>query len=418
MQRLHNKKILLGITGSIAAFKIIEVIRNLRDAGAVVRVVMTASAKEFVTPLALQTISGNPVYSELFHLEQHAAIEHIELARWADLILIAPASANFIARLANGFADDLLATLCLASTSKIILVPAMNQQMWRNSLTQRNVQQLITNNIEFWGPNEGSQACGEYGPGRMLELEDLFQKIIENFSEVFPSIRNDKNYIKDIFKNCKILITAGPTQEAIDPVRYISNQSSGKMGYAIAKVAAEQNAQVTLITGPTHLACPENVNCIQINSAQEMYEAVMSQINHYDIFIATAAVADYRPISIATNKLKKSQQKITLNLMKNLDILAAVASLAKPPFTIGFAAETENVLANAKTKLKNKNIDMIAANQVSKNLGFGSDQNALTIITKDGQLIELPHADKNILAHQLMTIIHKHWQKEKKLTHV
>lgn len=401
--RLRNKKILIGITGSIAAYKSAELIRNLREEGAEVRVVMTESAKQFITPLTMQILSGNTVHSDLFDIVNNTAIEHIELARWPDVILIAPASANLIASLAHGFANDLLTSICLATTSKIILAPAMNQQMWRNSLTQENLQKLLVNKIECWGPDEGSQACGEFGPGRMLNPENLLQKIIALFAP-------------GIFTNCHILVTAGPTQEAIDPVRYISNHSSGKMGYAIATAAAAYGAKVTLITGPTKLPYPEHINCISVITAEEMYQAVMNQIQSCQIFISTAAVADYRLEQIADHKLKKSSPVMTLKLIRNPDILTSVAALPNTPFTVGFAAETDNILINAKEKLKNKNVSLIIANRVGKNIGFNSEENAVTIINSNNETTELPLTNKTELANQLMPIIYRYWQEEKNET--
>lgn len=391
MISLSNKHILLGVSGSIAAYKSAELVRRLKDAGADVRVVLTAGGAEFVTPLTFQALSSNPVHTELLDTEAEAAMGHIELARWADAVIVAPASANFIARLAQGRADDLLSAICLATASPVAIAPAMNQQMWANTATQENLRQLKTRGIKQFGPGEGDQACGEIGPGRMLEAQQLAQLTADLFETGSLAGRT-------------VLITAGPTQEAIDPVRYLSNRSSGKMGYAIAQAAAEAGAKVILISGPTALATPPRVECIDVRSAQQMFDAVMQQVKHSDIFISTAAVADYRPVKIADQKIKKINDTLTLELQRNPDILAEVAALKDGPFTVGFAAETENLEQHARAKLETKKLDMIAANQVSQSLAFESDENALLILTADDKQ-QLDTTSKTTLGRQLIALI-------------
>jgi phosphopantothenoylcysteine decarboxylase/phosphopantothenate--cysteine ligase len=393
MISLFNKHILLGVSGSIAAYKAAELVRRLKDAGADVRVVLTAGGGEFVTPLTFQALSGNPVHQDLLDTEAEAAIGHIELARWADAVLVAPASANFISRLAQGRADDLLSAICLATESPVAIAPAMNQQMWSNAATQENLQQIKQRGVLQFGPGEGDQACGEIGPGRMLEAEQLAQMTADMFQTGSLAGRT-------------VLITAGPTQEAIDPVRYLSNRSSGKMGYAIAQAAVEAGAKVILVSGPTALDTPPRVERIDVRSAQQMHEAVMSHVSRADIFIGTAAVADYRPACIAEQKIKKIEDTLTLELQRNPDILAEVAALKDGPFTVGFAAETENLEENSRTKLKAKHLDMIAANLVSDQKGFESDDNALTILTQT-ENINFSTNSKTKLARQLILVISK-----------
>lgn len=394
---LRNQKILLGITGGIAAYKSADLARRLREAGAEVRVVMTRAAKEFITPLTMQAVSGNPVHHDLLDPNAEAAMGHIELARWAEMILIAPASADFMAKLTHGFADDLLSTLCLATTAPIVLAPAMNQQMWLNAATQQNIKTLLMRAIKILGPASGEQACGEVGIGRMLEPQDIVQALSST------PLLTQKN----------ILITAGPTQENIDPVRYISNYSSGKMGYALAEAAMLHGANVTLISGPVNLITPKNIKRVDVKTAEQMQAAVLDKIAAVDIFISVAAVADYRFKNIAENKIKKSENNLTLELERNPDILASVASLSERPFIVGFAAETNDVITNAKVKLKNKNIDMIAANQVGEAIGFSADQNQLTVIWKDGEK-SLPLTSKKILALQLICLIAEQYEVSKK----
>jgi phosphopantothenoylcysteine decarboxylase/phosphopantothenate--cysteine ligase len=392
MQRLKNKQVILGVTGGIAAYKSADLARRLRKAGAEVRVVMTAKAKEFITPLTMQAVSGNPVHDDLFDLKAEAAMGHIELARWADVILVAPATADFIARLVNGEANDLLATLCLATTAPLVLAPAMNQAMWKNTLTQANVQALHAKKIAVFGPGEGDQACGDVGPGRMLEPQEL----VDRLSDVFTAGN---------LTGRRVVITAGPTREAIDPVRYISNASSGKMGYALAIAAAEAGANVVLISGPVNLEKPTHMKCIDVVSAEQMHAVVMQQVVDCDVFVSVAAVADYRCKTVATQKIAKKEAELTLVLERNPDIVASVAALAQRPFVIGFAAETENLIAHAKAKLQNKKLDMVIANQVGqKEVGFDSEDNAATVIWDD-QEKNYPRMSKQKLARELVTLI-------------
>lgn len=389
---LCNRRILLGVTGGIAAYKAAELIRRLKDYDTDVRVVMTPAAQEFITPLTLQALSGNPVHTHLLDTDAEAAMGHIELAKWADLVLIAPASASFIARLNAGIANDLLSTLCLATVAPIALAPAMNQAMWLDQQTQINIANLKHKGVYIIGPGEGVQACGDVGPGRMLEPE----AIITDIAPIFTS---------KALAGKHVVITAGPTREAIDPVRYISNHSSGKMGFALASAAIDAGAKVTLIAGPVNLATPDRVHRIDVNSATEMYTASIDCAQTADIFIASAAVADYRPADVAKQKIKKSGDQIQLILIKNPDIVAAVCQLEPKPFTVGFAAETENMEHHAADKLQRKNLDMIIANDVSnQRIGFNSDNNAVTIISKTETRI-IPECSKALLARQLIDII-------------
>ncbi len=390
MKTLTNKHILLGVTGGIAAYKSAELIRRLQDQGALVQVVMTPAAQEFITPLTLQALSGNPVHTELLNPEAEAGMGHIELARWADLILVAPATADFIARLAQGQANDLLTTLCSASPAPICIAPAMNQGMWANQANLDNIQLLQQRQVRCFGPADGSQACGDIGPGRMLEAEQLAQLCSEQFQ---PGSLTGKI----------VTITAGPTREAIDPVRYISNHSSGKMGYAIAEAARDAGAEVILISGPCALAKPERCEVISVSSAQEMYEASMAVVADSDIFIASAAVADYRPASIEEQKIKKTgQDTMTIELVKNPDIVTAVANSQERPFTVGFAAETQDVVEYARGKLQRKNLDLVVANDVSRtDIGFNSDDNAVTLVWPDSSQ-DLVLQSKAQLARELV----------------
>lgn len=388
---LQNKHIVLGVTGGIAAYKSADLARRLREKGASVRVVMTENAKEFITPLTMQAVSGNPVHDHLFDLKAEAAMGHIELARWADALMVAPASADFMARLLKGEANDLLTTLCLATKSPIALAPAMNQAMWNNTATKENAQALQTKGIHLFGPAEGSQACGDVGPGRMLEPLE----IVDRLASLFQTGR---------LSGKKVLITAGPTHEAIDPVRFISNASSGKMGYAMAEAAIEAGAEVTLVSGPVHLLPPARVNLINVITAAEMYSAVMEQVANHDLFFSVAAVADYRCKTPSSQKIAKKDASLTLELERNPDIVANVAKLSNRPLVIGFAAETENLLANAKTKLSNKKLDMIIANQVGNGLGIGSDENAVTALW-DEQQLTFDQISKNKLARELITLV-------------
>lgn len=392
---LKDKKILIGITGGIAAYKTIELIRLLKTAGAEVRVAMTPAAEAFVTPLTLQAISGNAVSTSLLDSQAELAMGHIELAKWADLVVIAPATADFIARLRIGMGNDLLSTICLATASPILLAPAMNQQMYKRSIVQENLQSLIEQGVSIIGPNAGFQACGDIGKGRMSEPSEIFQAIEDHFTQ------------SQDLADLSVVITAGPTREAIDPVRYISNHSSGKMGFAIAEAFAKRGAKVTLIAGPVNLATPQNVSRIDVISAQQMAEQAVSLAQKNAIFIGCAAVADYRVEQIAEQKIKKTgdNDELTLKLVKNPDIIATVAHLAQNrPFVVGFAAETQNVADYAKDKLQRKNLDLICANDVSGGQVFGQDQNSLHLFWQNGEKI-LPLADKGKLAEGLVAEI-------------
>jgi len=392
MEQLRNKRILVGITGGIAAYKSAELTRMLVKAGCEVKVVMTAAACEFITPLTMQALSGQPVHTKLLDPEAEAGMGHIELARWADLMLIAPATADFLARMQAGRGDDLLSTICLARSGPIAVAPAMNQAMWADPATQANIHTLISRHILIWGPAAGEQACGDIGPGRMLEPQELLELTASQFQS-------------DIFTGRHVVITAGPTQEAIDPVRFLSNRSSGKMGYALAEAAIEAGAQVTLISGPVHLVAPDRVDCIQVTTAQEMLDTTLQVIDSADLFIATAAVADYRPLEVAGQKIKKENRSLTLELERTEDILARVARLPNKPFTVGFAAETRAVLDYARQKLINKGLDAIVANDVSRSdIGFNADNNAVTLLWHNGQA-ELDFASKPRIARQLIRLL-------------
>ncbi len=379
LKSLVNKNILLGVSGGIAAYKSAEIVRHLRKVGASVRVVMTKSAEEFITPLTLQALSGNRVSTELLDVEAEAAMGHIELAKWADGILIAPATANTLARLSNGRGDDLLSTITLAFDGPISLAPAMNQAMWGDERTQDNIKKLESQNFQICGPGSGEQACGDVGMGRMLEPLEILDLFSYSFNEGKMAGKS-------------ILITAGPTQEPIDPVRFITNRSSGKMGYSLAQSAIDYGAKVTLISGPVNLEPPSNCNFISIKTADEMFEAVMHHINDKDVYIGTAAVSDYKPAKMQNNKIKKdgSNSPITLELEENKDILKSVSALNHRPFVVGFAAETNDVIENAEKKLSSKDLDLIVANDVSKKeIGFDSEENEVTLVTSaDNYLIE------------------------------
>jgi phosphopantothenoylcysteine decarboxylase/phosphopantothenate--cysteine ligase len=390
--QLDKTNIILGITGGIAAYKTPDLVRKLVAKGANVRVVMTESAKEFVSPLALQAVSGNSISDNLLDKDAEAAMGHIELARWADKLLIAPATANFMAKLTYGLADDLLSTLCLATPAPIYLAPAMNQQMWFADATQANLKILEQRKIQFLGPAQGEQACGDVGPGRMLEPQEIADLLAQQ-----PLVK--------VLAGKRITITAGPTREEIDPVRYLSNHSSGKMGYALAIAAQELGATVTLVSGPVNLLPPSNIQTISVSSAQQMHDAVMKTTHNCDIFIGCAAVADYRIQHKTHQKIKKSEGELTLTFIKNPDIISDVASLAIAPFTLGFAAETQNLREYAIGKLQRKKLNMIAANDVSDNtIGFNSEQNALTVFWPKGEK-KLDVADKHLLARQLMDLV-------------
>jgi phosphopantothenoylcysteine decarboxylase/phosphopantothenate--cysteine ligase len=396
--QLEQKNVLLGISGGIAAYKTPDLVRKFIAQGANVRVVMTDSAKEFVSPLALQAVSGNKVSNSLLDEDAEAAMGHIELARWADILVVAPATANIMAKLTHGLADDLLTTLALATVAPIAIVPAMNQQMWAAHATTENLQKLQSRGVMQIGPASGEQACGDIGYGRMVEPEEIVTFIANYFAQ-------QANPEPALFAGKKIMITAGPTREALDPVRYISNHSSGKMGYAIAQAARAMGAEVTLVSGPVSISPPANVTLIDVTSAQEMHDAVMHDIQQQDIFIACAAVADFRLADIPTHKVKKKDGMLTLSFEQNPDILQAVAAQISPPFTLGFAAETNDVETYAKAKLERKKLNMIAANDVSlSGLGFNSDRNALTVITKNNK-ISLPAASKYALAIELLKLL-------------
>jgi phosphopantothenoylcysteine decarboxylase/phosphopantothenate--cysteine ligase len=390
MQRLTNKRILLGITGGIAAYKTAELVRALVTNGADVRVVMTDGAKEFITPLTLQALSGNPVHHSLLDPEAEAGMGHIELAKWADFILIAPASANFIARLTSGMGNDLLTTLCLASIAPLAIAPAMNQAMWADEVTQNNLKKLQSlKPVQVWGPDQGEQACGDVGPGRMLEPLELARRLSEQFE-------------RKVLSGKTITITAGPTREAIDPVRYISNHSSGKMGFALARAAQEAGAKVNLICGPVHLPTPERVQRTNVESAQNMLDAVMAILPETDIFIGAAAVADYRPADVSDQKIKKNQDDMHIHLVKNPDIIATVAAQDTRPFCVGFAAETQDVVAYARGKLEKKKLNMVVANDVSsQHIGFNSDDNAIIIIDQNTST-EYSQASKYVLSQKII----------------
>jgi len=399
MSSLQGQHILLGISGGIAAYKAAELVRLLRRAGAEVRVMMTHSAREFITPLTLQALSGNAVHGDLLDPGAEAGMGHIELARWADQVLIAPTSANCIARLAHGLADDLLTTVCLATTAPLALAPAMNRQMWAAAATQENVALLQTRGVRILGPAEGEQACGEVGPGRMLEPVELLRALAASDAA-------------GTLVGVRVLITAGPTREAIDPVRYISNRSSGRMGYALAQAATDAGAGVTLVSGPVALALPAGVRRVDVISAADMHAAVFEQLPGQDIFIASAAVADYRPGQQAGHKIKKTEAEMTLTLERTEDILAAVAALPEAPFTVGFAAETRALGHYARDKLQRKSLDMVAANLVGgEETGFDSPDNALSVFWEGGML-EIPRASKLAVADKLVALIGERYREK------
>jgi len=357
-----------------------------------VRVVMTQAATQFVTPLTFQALTGNPVHTVLLDEHQENAMGHINLARWADLLLVAPATANVLAKFSQGLADDLLSTLYLATECPVFVAPAMNQAMWAKPATRENLQRLKNHGITILGPDQGEQACGETGPGRMLEPEAICQLL-------FPSHRSGP------LQGKKVLISAGPTREPLDPVRYISNRSSGKMGYALAYAAAQFGAAVTLVSGPVALSAPAGSKILSVETAQQMYDAVLAQAHQHDIYIGAAAVADYTPAAVDKEKIKKHADELLLPLQKTRDILAAVAALPGKPYTVGFAAETEALSLHAQQKLQMKNLDMIAANWVGRETGgFDSDQNALSVFWKGGQC-QLEMADKQVIAEQLLGLI-------------
>jgi phosphopantothenoylcysteine decarboxylase / phosphopantothenate---cysteine ligase len=389
---MNGKRILLGVTGGIAAYKSPDLVRRLRERGAEVQVVMTPAAGQFVTPLTFQAVSGRAVRSELWDPQAEAAMGHIELARWAQVVLVAPATADFLARLAAGQADDLLATLCLATEAPIAVAPAMNRVMWTNAATAANVATLARRGVQILGPAQGEQACGEVGEGRMLEPLAIAEQLETVLTVSGP------------LAGKRVLITAGPTRERIDPVRFISNRSSGKMGYAVAQAAREAGATVVLVSGPVNLATPPGVRRIDVESAAQMLAAVQKEVAGTDIFISTAAVADYKPAHPAEQKIKKTTDTLDLSMERTVDVLATVAARPDRPFVVGFAAETENVEQNARLKLMRKNLDMIAANEVGHDKGFDHEDNALLVLWRSGRQ-ELGRAGKLVLARELVRLI-------------
>ncbi len=426
-QPLTKKRILLGVTGGIAAYKSADLVRRLREIGAEIQVAMTPAATAFVAPLTFQAVSGRPVHTELLDANAEAGMGHIELARWADLILVAPATADFLARLAHGMANDLLSTLCLATDQPIAVAPAMNRLMWQNIATQDNCRLLARRGVKIWGPGVGEQACGEIGAGRMLEPVELCNHVVaqigarDDAAELqaeLPIVERSPTspLTPHDLQGLTVLLTAGPTREALDPVRFISNRSTGRMGFAVAEAAAAAGARVVLISGPVTLKTPAGVERIDVESAVEMREAVMERAHQANIFIATAAVADYRAANPAEQKIKKTRDALTLELVRNPDILAEVAALrSHRPFTVGFAAETHDVLRYAEDKRRRKNLDMIAANQVGvAGSGFESEQNELHVLWEGGERV-LPLADKTLLGQQLMALIaerYRSWKGE------
>ncbi len=389
MLSLTNKRILLGITGGIAAYKCAELTRLLIKAGAEVRVAMTKAATEFITPLTMQALSGQRVHLDLLDIDAEAAMGHIELARWADLVLIAPATADFIARISHGQANDILSTMVLATSAKIAVAPAMNQAMWADDSTTTNLNTLVDRGYHIFGPAEGEQACGDVGPGRMLEPAQL----LELSSSLFES---------GLLAGKNIVITGGPTREAIDPVRFISNHSSGKMAYALAAEAVAAGAKVTLISGPVNLATLDSVHRIDVVSAAQMLDATLEQMSDCDVFIGVAAVADYRPAEVEVQKIKKSDEQMQLTLIKNPDIISEVAKLDRKPFVVGFAAETNDIVSNGKDKLTRKNLDMLFANNATET--FNSDSISVTALTKTSES-ELSAGNKNVVARNMLQLI-------------
>ncbi len=389
---MHGKRILLGVTGGIAAYKSADLVRRLRERGAEVQVVMTRGACEFVTPLTFQALSGRAVRTELWDEAAEAAMGHIELARWAELVLVAPASADFLARLAGGRADDLLATLCLATEAPIVLAPAMNRLMWGNQATQANASLLKQRGATLLGPAEGEQACGEVGPGRMLEPAEI-AAAVQSLLGPHGSLSGRR-----------VLVTAGPTRERIDPVRFVSNRSSGRMGFAVAEAARAAGAEVVMVCGPVALAAPPGVRRVDVESAADMLAAVQREVESADIFVSTAAVADYRPAAPPEHKIKKTTEKLAVEMERTVDVIATVAARPHRPFVVGFAAETENVEQNARAKMLKKGLDMIAANEVGHAKAFDCPDNELVVLWHGGRR-ELPRASKSSLARDLVALI-------------
>lgn len=400
MSFLPGKNIFLGISGGIAAYKSAELVRLLRKQGANVRVCMTAAAQEFITPLTLQALSGNPVHTELLDPQAELGMGHIELARWADAILIAPATANTLARLTYGLADDLLSTVCLASKAPLVVAPAMNQQMWKNPATQHNIRTLQERGIRVFGPGEGEQACGDTGLGRMLEAAELVQTL-ETCCATSQALQGTR-----------VLITAGPTREPIDPVRFLTNRSSGKMGYAVALAAAKMGAEVVLVSGSVALECPPGVKRILTESAADMLKATCEQAQQANLFIATAAVADYTPMEVAGRKIKKNAETLSIEMKRTTDILATIKREHPHLFTVGFAAETHDLMEYARSKLERKGIDMIAANSVADGKAFDQPTNALEVVWKDGHH-SFPEMSKQRLAEELMALVAAHYKQRK-----
>lgn len=402
MSEATKLNILLGVTGGIAVYKSCELVRRLKDLGADVRVVLTSGAEAFVTPLTFQALSGNPVHTELLDPAAEAGMGHIELARWADRILVAPATANFISRLANGNAEDLLGTLCLATKAPIAIAPAMNQAMWANAATQANIDRIEQLGVQIIGPDSGSQACGDIGAGRMREPANILK-------DFWYQEENGELAVEQSLKGKKVIITAGPTREALDPVRYLSNHSSGKMGYALAIACRNAGADTILVSGPVNIPAPLGVNRISVESCAQMHSEVMQVIENADVFIGTAAVADYRAAKISEQKIKKTGDNDNLNiqLVKNPDILADVSALSSRPFTVGFAAESEKLVEHAQLKLERKKLDLIVANDISAaGIGFQSNENAVTILSNTTQ-DEIAQSPKRLIAEKIVQRIAK-----------
>lgn len=396
--QLKKRRILLGVTGGIAAYKSPDVVRRLQDAGAEVQVVMTASAARLITPTVFQAVSGHPVRVDLWDAEAEAAMGHIELARWADYILVAPATAHFMSQLAAGAAGNLLSTLCLASEAPILLAPAMNQVMWRHPATQANRATLESRGVRCIGPAVGSQACGDIGPGRMVEPAELAEAWLAAAAQ-----HEGRASVRGLLEGLKVLVTAGPTREPIDPVRFISNRSSGKMGFAVAQAALEAGAKVTLVAGPVNLPTPRGVHRTDVETAGQMCDAALGCVDNMDIYIGAAAISDYRP-EAAPQKIKKRSDRLLLEMSKSPDLLATIAALPKPPFTVGFAAETERLEEYARQKLEGKRLDMIVANLVGARLGFDEDDNSAMVLWRNGSE-ELSRMSKLELARQIIRIV-------------
>ena len=398
MSQLQKKRVLLGVTGGIAAYKSPDVVRRLQDAGAEVRVVMTASAARLITPTVFQAVSGHPVRVDLWDAEAEAAMGHIELARWAEYVLVAPATAHFMSQLATGGAGNLLTTLCLATEAPILIAPAMNQVMWRHPATQANRVTLESRGVRCVGPGVGSQACGDIGPGRMVEPVAVVEALVEMATQ-----HEGRNTVSGLLAGLKVLVTAGPTREPIDPVRFISNRSSGKMGFAVAQAAVEAGAEVTLIAGPVNLPAPRGLRRTDVETAEQMCSATLDCIGSADIYIGAAAISDYR-LEAAPQKIKKRSDRLLLEMSKSQDLLATIAALPSPPFTVGFAAETERLEEYARQKLEGKRLDMIVANLVGARLGFDADDNSALILWRDGGE-ELARMSKLELARQIIRVV-------------